>query len=132
MEQSHFGLFFNQGQCCCAGSRIFVEEQIYNEFVERSVERAKNRPVGDPFDSHYEQGPQVALAFSHCLQLREISGNLKLLLEILEISWNLVDAAGKFYYPRESFREGLCNHRRWFVCLSVCVSVCLFVCLLPR
>jgi len=27
----------------------------------------------------------------------------------------------KFYYPRESFREGLCNHRRWFVCLSVCL-----------
>jgi len=25
----------------------------------------------------------------------------------------------KFYYPRESFREGLCNHRSWFVCLSV-------------
>ena len=28
------------------------------------------------------------------------------------------------HYPRESFREGLCNHRRWFVCLSVCLSVC--------
>jgi len=28
------------------------------------------------------------------------------------------------YYPRESFREGLCNHRRWFVCLSVCLFVC--------
>jgi len=27
-------------------------------------------------------------------------------------------------YPRESFREGLCNHRRWFVCLSVCFTVC--------
>jgi len=31
-------------------------------------------------------------------------------------------------YPRESFREGLCNHRRWFVCLSVCLFVCLSVC----
>jgi len=31
------------------------------------------------------------------------------------------------HYPRESFREGLCNHRRWFVCLFVCPSVCLFV-----
>ena len=31
------------------------------------------------------------------------------------------------HYPRESFREGLCNHRRWFVCLSVCLFVCLFV-----
>jgi len=29
-----------------------------------------------------------------------------------------------YFYPRESFREGLCNHRRWFVCLFVCLSVC--------
>jgi len=65
VEQSHFGLFFNQGQCCCAGSRIFVEEKIYDEFVERSVERAKNRPVGDPFDGQYEQGPQVRVNLFH-------------------------------------------------------------------
>lgn len=59
MEQSHFALFFNQGQCCCAGSRTYVQESIYDEFVERSVERAKKRTVGDPFDLNMEQGPQV-------------------------------------------------------------------------
>lgn len=59
VETSHFGLFFNQGQCCCAGSRIFVEDSVYDEFVERSVERAKVRTVGDPFDLKTEQGPQV-------------------------------------------------------------------------
>ena len=32
-----------------------------------------------------------------------------------------------YCYPRESFRAGLCNHRRTFVCLSVCLFVCLFV-----
>jgi len=58
IETAHFGLFFNQGQCCCAGSRIFVESAIYDEFVERSTERAKNRTVGDPFSSA-EQGPQI-------------------------------------------------------------------------
>ena len=56
---SHLALFFNQGQCCCAGSRCFVEEPIYDEFIERSVERAKNRVVGNPFDLKTEQGPQV-------------------------------------------------------------------------
>lgn len=56
---SHFALFFNQGQCCCAGSRVFVEEAIYDRFVEASVERAKRRKVGDPFDVDTEQGPQV-------------------------------------------------------------------------
>ncbi len=59
VEGSHFGLFFNQGQCCCAGSRVFVEEKAYDEFVERSVDRAKNRTVGDPLDIQTEQGPQV-------------------------------------------------------------------------
>merc|ERR1711973_172239 len=59
VEQAHFGLFFNQGQCCCAGSRVFVEDAIYDEFVERSVERAKRKTVGNPFDFNVEQGPQV-------------------------------------------------------------------------
>lgn len=59
VETSHFALYFNQGQCCCAGSRTFVEEKIYDEFVERSAERAKKRTVGNPFDLTNEQGPQV-------------------------------------------------------------------------
>lgn len=59
VETSHFGLFFNMGQCCCAGSRTFVEDKIYDEFVERSAERAKKRTVGNPFDLSVEQGPQV-------------------------------------------------------------------------
>jgi len=59
VEGSHFALFFNQGQCCCAGSRAFVEEKVYDEFVERSTARARQRAVGDPFDAKTEQGPQV-------------------------------------------------------------------------
>lgn len=59
VSKSHFALFFNQGQCCCAGSRCFVEEPIYDEFLERTVEIAKNRVVGNPFDLKTDQGPQV-------------------------------------------------------------------------
>jgi len=59
VEGAHFGLFFNHGQCCCAGSRVFVEEKIYDRFVEKSGERARKRTVGDPFDPQTEQGPQV-------------------------------------------------------------------------
>lgn len=59
VETAHFALFFNMGQCCCAGSRTFVEDSIYDEFVERSAARAKSRVVGDPFDSNVEQGPQI-------------------------------------------------------------------------
>jgi len=59
IEGAHFGLFFNQGQCCCAGSRLFVEARCYDEFVEKSVKRACERIVGDPFDPNTQQGPQV-------------------------------------------------------------------------
>ncbi|XP_076816852.1 aldehyde dehydrogenase, mitochondrial-like [Clavelina lepadiformis] len=59
VETAHFGLFFNQGQCCCAGSRVFVEESIYDEFVKRSVERAAKRTVGSPWEEGIEQGPQI-------------------------------------------------------------------------
>jgi aldehyde dehydrogenase (NAD+) len=62
VEGAHFGLFFNHGQCCCAGSRVFVEEKIYDQFVEKSGERARRRTVGDPFDPKTEQGPQVDAA----------------------------------------------------------------------
>jgi aldehyde dehydrogenase (NAD+) len=59
IEGSHFALFFNQGQACCAGSRLFVEDKIYDEFVDKSVARASRRTVGDPFDASTEQGPQI-------------------------------------------------------------------------
>ncbi|XP_024531002.1 aldehyde dehydrogenase family 2 member B7, mitochondrial isoform X1 [Selaginella moellendorffii] len=59
VELSHFALFFNQGQCCCAGSRTFVHESIYDEYIEKAKARALKRVVGDPFKSGVEQGPQV-------------------------------------------------------------------------
>ena len=59
VEMSHFALFFNQGQCCCAGTRCFVEESVYDEFVKKSTERAKNRKVCDPLEPDCEQGPQI-------------------------------------------------------------------------
>ncbi|XP_071724473.1 benzaldehyde dehydrogenase, mitochondrial-like [Rutidosis leptorrhynchoides] len=59
VELAHFALFFNQGQCCCAGSRTYVHENVYDEFVAKSKARALNRTVGDPFKSGIEQGPQI-------------------------------------------------------------------------
>ena len=60
VEGAYFGLFFNQGQCCVAGSRLFVQEKVYDEFVHKMVGKAKSRKLGDPFDPATEQGPQVS------------------------------------------------------------------------
>jgi aldehyde dehydrogenase (NAD+) len=56
---AHFGLYFNQGQCCCAGSRVFVEEKVHDKFVEKVASMNKSRKLGDPLDPATEQGPQV-------------------------------------------------------------------------
>ncbi len=60
VEGAFFGLFFNQGQCCCAGSRLFVEERVHDQFVDKIVQRARKQKVGDPFDPETTQGPQVS------------------------------------------------------------------------
>jgi aldehyde dehydrogenase (NAD+) len=59
VEGAILGLYLNQGQCCCAGSRLFVQEPIYDKMVEKLAARVKTRKLGDPFDPATEQGPQV-------------------------------------------------------------------------
>nr|ULF48235.1 putative ALDH [Gastrodia elata] len=53
------GVFLNKGEMCIAGSRVFVQEGIYDEFVKKIQESLKSWVVGDPFDSKSDQGPQV-------------------------------------------------------------------------
>ncbi|KAG6422901.1 hypothetical protein SASPL_113283 [Salvia splendens] len=50
---------FNQGQICVAGTRLFIQEGIYDKFVARLLELLKTWVVGDPFDPNVNQGPQV-------------------------------------------------------------------------
>ena len=57
---AHRAIFTNAAQNCTAGSRTFVHAKIYDEFIAKSVELAKNRVVGNPFDPMTEQGPQVS------------------------------------------------------------------------
>uniref|UniRef100_A0A3Q1IBI9 Aldehyde dehydrogenase domain-containing protein n=1 Tax=Anabas testudineus TaxID=64144 RepID=A0A3Q1IBI9_ANATE len=59
VKETQKGAFYNQGQCCTAASRVFVEESIYEEFVRCSVENAKKIVIGDPLDPQTSQGPQI-------------------------------------------------------------------------
>ncbi len=53
-------IFFNHGQCCCAGSRLFAGPRIYDELVERVTDIARNTRLGDGFDPETEMGPLVS------------------------------------------------------------------------
>ena len=59
IEGAQIGILFNQGQVCCAGSRIFVQEGIYDEFVAKLVEAFKAVKVGDPMDMQTQMGSQI-------------------------------------------------------------------------
>lgn len=59
IDMCHVGLFLNQGQCCCAGSRIFVQDTIYDKFVEKAIEKAKELRTGPYTDEDASHGPQV-------------------------------------------------------------------------
>jgi len=54
-----FGIGFNHGQTCCAGSRVYVHEKIYDVFLEKFTKKLKSFQVGDPFHPNTFQGPQV-------------------------------------------------------------------------
>ena len=56
----NFGIFFNHGQCCCAGSRVYVQSGIYDKFIELFKARTDKNVVGDPFAADTFQGPQVS------------------------------------------------------------------------
>lgn len=60
VKWAQFGIFFNHGQCCCAGSRVFVQEGIYDKFVTTLTENVKKLKVGDPLDLDTFQGPQIS------------------------------------------------------------------------
>jgi len=53
-------IFFNQGEVCCAGSRLFVEDKIHDRFVDALLEHARSIRVGDPLDPQTDMGAQVS------------------------------------------------------------------------
>ncbi|KAK9148915.1 hypothetical protein Scep_007672 [Stephania cephalantha] len=59
VELALLAVLYNKGEICCAGSRVYVQEGIYEEFEKKIAEKAKSWVVGDPFDPHVQQGPQV-------------------------------------------------------------------------
>lgn len=59
MDGAQLGILFNQGQVCCAGSRIFVQEGIYDKFIHDLAERFNRVKVGLPWEDGVQMGSQI-------------------------------------------------------------------------
>ena len=59
MDGLQMGILFNQGQVCCAGSRVFVQDSIYDRFVEEAVKRFNAVKVGLPWEADTQMGCQI-------------------------------------------------------------------------
>lgn len=59
LDGIQLGILFNQGQVCCAGSRIFVEEAFYDKFMAAAIKKFENIKVGDPLDPSTQMGSQI-------------------------------------------------------------------------
>ncbi|MFD2370667.1 betaine-aldehyde dehydrogenase [Brevibacillus sp. GCM10020057] len=57
-----FGIYFAQGQVCAAGSRLFVQDSVYDKFLDAFHKKAQSIRVGNPLDPATQMGPQVSLA----------------------------------------------------------------------
>jgi len=53
-------IFFNHGQCCCAGSRLYVEKPVFDQVIDGIVAQAKKIKVGPGLDSSTDMGPLVS------------------------------------------------------------------------
>ena len=76
LEGVQLGILFNQGQVCSAGSRIFVQEDFYDEFIEKAVNAFEKVKVGNPLDPNTQMGAQVSEAqLNKILKYIEIGKN---------------------------------------------------------
>lgn len=92
LDGAQLGILFNQGEVCSAGSRIFVQDTIYDEFVAELVKRFENVKVGDPLNEDTQMGTQVS------------KNQFEKILNYVKIG---TDEGGKVLTGGEAFEEDL-------------------------
>ncbi|XP_013400509.1 aldehyde dehydrogenase, mitochondrial [Lingula anatina] len=124
IQRSHDGLFFNSGQVCVAGSRTFVHEDIYDEFVKRSTELAIKRNVGNPFEKTTQSGPQVcscSFVSNFGLGIFLGTGPAWMLYKLHAEQWTVgvVLAVAVFFHLTAQYITGAYSMRfgRWLFCM---------------
>ena len=102
------GIYFNQGHVCCAGSRLFVEEGVYDEVIRKLKHRMRSLVVGDPLDKNTDIG-----AINSKEQLGTINKYLKLgQAEGAEMYQSPCDLPGKGFWCRPTLFTNVAQSAR--------------------
>lgn len=100
------GIFFNQGEVCCAGSRLFLEEKIHDEFLSKLKSRVEKMVVGNPLDPKTQMGAQVSEE-----QFRKILGYVEQgKKEGATVITGGTPAQPKGYFVKPTILEGVNNN----------------------
>src|SRR5438034_3538189 len=97
VQAAFWGIFWNKGEVCVAGSRLLVQRPVYDEVVERLVARIKKAKTGDPFDASSDFGPVASKSeFDKVLRFIDVGKNKD--KAKLAAGGNPVKVNGKGYY----------------------------------
>jgi aldehyde dehydrogenase (NAD+) len=102
------GIWFNEGQVCCAGSRLLVQEGIHEEFIKRLKRRMKKLRVGNPLDKAVDMG-----AITSAEQLRKITDMMAIGMKEGAVMWqpeNVTCPKGGNFLPPTLFTEVESSH----------------------
>jgi aldehyde dehydrogenase (NAD+) len=101
------GIFFNQGHVCCAGSRLFVQESVYDHVIRKLKDRMKTLIVGDPLDKNTDIG-----AINSKMQLDKINEYLQIGGEEGQVFCTECDLPDKGFFCRPTLFLGCSQSHR--------------------
>src|SRR5215813_95077 len=102
------GIFYNKGEVCAAGSRLFLEESIHDEFMSKLTDRVKTFKVGDPMDKATRMGPVVSKAQMETV-LGYIEAGKREGAQLVAGGQRASVGNGKGYYVEPTIFDGVSN-----------------------
>jgi aldehyde dehydrogenase (NAD+) len=102
------GIFYNKGEVCAAGSRLFLEHSVHDEFMSKLTDRVKTLKVGDPLDKATRMGPVVSKAQMDTV-LSYIESGKREGARVVAGGGRAAVAGGKGYFVEPTIFEGVTN-----------------------
>ncbi|MFC7392959.1 aldehyde dehydrogenase family protein [Scopulibacillus cellulosilyticus] len=101
---SMFGIYFAQGQVCAAGSRLFVQDAVYDKFMDLFLKKVQSLRVGNPLDEKTQMGPQVSEQQLNTIE-RYVAAGLEEGANLLTGGERFKESGNGYYYTPTIFEN---------------------------